>query len=465
MLLVGGAAAALALGPSAMVLAACQNPSPNPQTQNLSGTLFYTRFPTPTYPCSTPYCGDPTNVKSVTFQYNGTTFSLGTPTNIASVPAADGIVLTQHNNLLVGGQFGGNVYDVNPHTGQYTTVSAGTYASFMIGLSPNHNIAYIGSVGDRSNGQIGEVGLNPTVHPLGTITVTGPNQSPAPDPNVDAIAFANGQAFYTSSLPGVAGDFGEINLQTGVETQLITGLDAAHGMTYDSYTHDLILSGMHEVVQIDPSNPTQIVSSLTVNLGSGYFDTYDLPWSDGQGQIFAAANDGNLTFIDYSNSGLLSTAKVVQTVYVDGYLDDVIGVLGSACSTGSGGSWGSNTSSNTSNTSSWGSNGSSGSNCQPSCSVTGTGGGSQWSSTQNGSQSGASGDEKNGDTHGPQCTDPDSNGDTHSNNHTGSQGNPGHYSNNNGTPLSYGGQSNGNQDGWFTNFVSNCWTGVSHFGW
>lgn len=298
----------------------------------LQGTLYYTRFVTANFP-SGNYggTGDPTNVKSVGFSYTTSGgLQLGTPQAVATVPAADGLAFSSSNTLLVGGQNTGNVFNVNIQSGQYTTVPAGTPAAYMIGLSPHGNTAYVGSVGDNSNGQIGVVGLRPTVHPVGTITVNGGPGVAAPDPNVDAIAFANGQAYYTSSMPDAPGDFGTINLQTGQETQLLTNVPAAHGMVFDPYSGMLVLTGMNEIAQINPQDPTQIASSTTVALtgSSPYFNVFDLPWADGQGQLFAAANNGQLVFLNYAKSGLVGSASTVQTVTVDTYLDDVVGVLG-----------------------------------------------------------------------------------------------------------------------------------------
>lgn len=333
-----GATVALMVGQGGLALASSSNGQggQNSQSQGYQGIMYYTRFVTPTYPSSNyGGSGDPVNVKSVTFQYTGTNFSLSAPTDVSTVPAADGIAFTPSGDLLVGGQFSGNVYDVDPATGQLlSTTSAGTPAAFMIGLSPDGSTAYVGSVGDNSGGHIGVVGLTPNVHQEGTITVTGP------DPNVDSIAFVNGQAYYTSGLPDGYGNFGTIDLQTGQETRLLSGKAYAHGMVYDPATNDLILTGTardnlgQNVSQIGQINPTLSTSEMEVSVrtvdlpGNGYLDTFDLPWTDGQGHVFAAANDGNLTFVDYSKTGLVGDpTNFVQTVYVDSYLDDIIGSL------------------------------------------------------------------------------------------------------------------------------------------
>lgn len=340
LLLAGGAAAALAAGSGGVALAW----NTQPQTPALSGNLYFTRFATANYPCAN-FCGtSPDNVGQVSFNYTGGTLTLGTPDNITQVPAADGIAMTPAKDLLVGGQFTGDVFDVNPTTGAYTTVGAGTPTAYMLGLSADGRTAYVGSVGDNSAGELGVVSLYPTVTTVGTIHVVGPDQ------NIDGIAFAGGVAYFTSSLPDGLGDFGSINLGTGQETVLISGLPAAHGMVYDSYTGDLILSGENEIAQINPAtSPPTIVGTQTVDLqatdgsvaggqpglNGGYFDVYDLPWTTGDGQVFVSANDGQTTFIDYAKTANIETATYVTTLPVESWLDDMVGAVTSSSCQGS----------------------------------------------------------------------------------------------------------------------------------
>lgn len=332
-------AAVLMIATQALPAMAHGRPVSSSSTQsNFQGILYYTRFVTQNYPSSNyGGTGDPVNVKSVAFHVGANGLTLGTSQAVATVPAADGIAFTPNGNLLVGGQNTGNVYTVNPSAGPGQTpvaTPAGTPAAYMLGLDPTGTIAYVGSVGDNSGGQIGVVGLSPTVHTIGTIKVSGP------DSNVDAIVFDNGQAFYTSGLPDQPGAFGSINLQTGVETPLLTNVPFAHGATFDPFTGDIILTGtaydattgqnVSEIAQVNPfaASGSMIVSTRQISLGNGPFDTFDLPWVDGQGQVFAAANDGKMVYVNYAQSGLVGSASdQVQTVYVASWLDDVVGMV------------------------------------------------------------------------------------------------------------------------------------------
>ncbi len=358
-LLAGGAAAALAFGSGGLALAWSGGSSSGGQgaATSMSGTLYYTRFVTSGWPCpvkisGAAFCGgDPSNVGTVSFSYAHGQLALGTPTDLATVPAADGIAFSPQHTLLVGGQFTGDVFDVNPTSGTYTKVAAGTSTAYMVGLSPDGMTAYIGSVGSGDVIGVLNLSTNPPTEET-PITASGP---------VDSIVFADGQVFYSSGNPNGSGTVGTINLSTGQETPIpaLTDLPGIHGMVYDSYSGDLITSGAGsqggygEILQINPVTET-VVGSLSVNLAAtdssvsgsfpgaagGYFDVYDLPWADGSGQIFVSANDGQMTFVDYAATGnIQNSADIVQTVPVVSWLDDVVGVVTSStpgCAGGSG---------------------------------------------------------------------------------------------------------------------------------
>ena len=262
--------------------------------------------------------------KSVmTYTGNGTngngTFSSGVPSNLATTPGADGIVMNPNNNqLLIGGQGTGNIYQVPISGGSYTTLNAGM-ATYEITVDPNGNKVWGGgSEGGAST--ITSVPINPVGSPAVT-AVTGT------DSTVTHITFVPGQApgmaFYTSGGDDGGGNFGLINLNTGVTTALLTDVQYAHGMVYDPFTGDLIISGGNELVQIDPNTYSVISTAFFGN------DTLDQGAVDGQGHLFWADNGGNLAFVDYSNTGLIGSASdFTSNNFLASFLDDLAPIVG-----------------------------------------------------------------------------------------------------------------------------------------
>src|ERR1051326_5484781 len=250
----------------------------------VSGTMYYTTF------------SGGRNIHTVNYNFNGTTFTFSGNTDLGpGTPGADGIVFTSDGQLAIGGQ-GGNVYKVNATTGALmgSPTSGGTSAFHMM-AAPDGKIWSSGIPGAPA-------------YYNSTLTVNG---TPFPvhggDSSLDTMAWTTAdpnQAFYTTSGPGGFGDFGKVDLTTGVTTRLLSGVPAAHGMAYDPYSGKLILMGDGHISEIDPSTGT-IISDLVLG------GTYDQGTVDGKGHIFAANNDGDLTFIDYSSTKLLATADFI----------------------------------------------------------------------------------------------------------------------------------------------------------
>jgi len=256
-----------------------------------------------------------------TYTGNGTvgngTFTLTAPNVITTTPGADGIVRNPNNgDLLIGGQSNA-VYQVNPNTGTFTTATPGVQA-YHLAVDPNKNVVWASGI----PGALSAVPINPfggagTVKSI-TNSVTGFGQ------NITSLAFtpSNG-VFFTDAGPSGYGDFGSINLTTGVATVLLSGVAAAHGMVYDPFSGDLILGGSDQITQIDPTTGT-IVSSATF-LGNAF----DQGAVDGLGHIFWASNNGQLFFMDYSTTNLVgSTGNFVSDNFYQGNLDDVAPLIG-----------------------------------------------------------------------------------------------------------------------------------------
>lgn len=271
----------------------------------------------------TTYNGGGQDVWKAVMSYTGNgnmgngTFSVGVPTNLAVTPGSDGIVMNPNNNqLLIGGQGTGNIYQVPTSGGSYTTLAAGM-GTFEITVDPTGNTVY-GGGSEGGSGQFTAVPINPVGSPT-VLNVTGSSNS------VTHITFysglPSGTAFYTSTSSG--GTFGTINLSTGVTTAIATGVPYSHGMIFDPFTGDLIMSGGDQLTQIDP-NTDAVISSITFagnNLDQGSVD--------GKGHLFWADNNGDLAFIDYSNTGLIgSSANFTSDNFLAYQLDDLAPIVG-----------------------------------------------------------------------------------------------------------------------------------------
>ena len=261
-----GACAVLAMA------ACCDTPAKaGPVTQ----TVYFTTFN-----------GGGQDVWKTTASYtgNGTagngTFTPGTAINLASTPGADGIVLNPNNGqLLVGGQATGNIYQVPTAGGSYTTLNAGM-STYEITVDPSGNSVW-GGGSEGSATTITSVPLNPTGGTPTVKPVSGSNTT------ITHITFVPGQApgiaFYTSGGDSGGGNFGTIDLSTGVTTALLTGVQYAHGMIYDPFTGDLIISGGNELAQINPTTDA-LVSLLT--LSGDPTEELDQGAVDGQGHLY-----------------------------------------------------------------------------------------------------------------------------------------------------------------------------------
>ncbi len=250
-------------------------------------------------------------VGKVTLTYNGSTFSAAPYTTVASSIPADGLIFLPDGELLTAN---GQVTQVNPITGQTTSVSGGAGADHLA-LDPSGQEVWTSG----QPGPLEEIPLDPfsnaIEHPL-----------QGDDTNITAIAFDSaGNAYYTASSPNGPGDFGLIDLKTFTTTRIFSDLPAAHGISYDPFTGDLILYGTDHVTQIDPST-LKIVSDYTFTTFGVSFDQGAV---DGEGHVYVADNGGHLLFIDYSKTGLVGDpSNYVAAPYLANALDDVAPLSG-----------------------------------------------------------------------------------------------------------------------------------------
>lgn len=274
----------------------------------------------------TTYDGGNPDVWSTTMTYtgNGTAgngiFSSGSPTALASTPGADGIVLNPNNGqLLIGGQGTGKIYQVPTGGGSYSTLGAGM-GTYEITVDPSGNKVW-GGGSEGGAGTITSVPLNGSGGSLTLIPVSGSSST------VTHITFAPGLgvglAYYTSGGDDGGGDVGIINLATGVTTALLSNVQAAHGMVYDPFSNSLIISGGNELAQYSLSSNSVVSTAFFGN------DTLDQGAVDGKGHVYWADNNGNLVFVDYSNTGMIGDSNnFTSNQYLAYELDDLAPLIG-----------------------------------------------------------------------------------------------------------------------------------------
>lgn len=287
-----------------------------------SGSVFFTTF------------AGGTNVSTDTYNFNGTTFTLGTPTGIAATNGADGLLFAPDGNLIIAGQGTDLLHEITTGGLAVNTVDAGTGA-YHLGLSGNGTTLYTmwngpGSGGSTaiaatvlSGGGLAVAGTPYTVScAVGTTCVT----------DVRGVVFdpVNGKSYYSTAADGASGTFGTVVFNdvthTATLTQLLSGV-FAHGVSFDPFTKDIIMNSAGTIEQFDPVSGT-VVSTLT---GIGNFDQAA---EDGKGHLFVASNSGFLEFVDYDATGLIGApGNFTAEPFLIANLDDIAPLSGA----GSGG--------------------------------------------------------------------------------------------------------------------------------
>jgi hypothetical protein len=314
-----------------------------------SGDLFFTTFQNQS--------GDPfyhtftTNVWKVSFTFDGTTFTLGAPVAIKTLTGADGLIFdpndATNSTLLIGEQNSNRVARLSTDGTTLLEVHADGTQPFGFQKGQAYGIAV---TPDKSKVIVlpNDPFPNPTninVLPYfsdgTTHTISG-----AAGP-LRGMDFRQGVAFWGDAPDQSAGKFGTIDLSTYI-TSLVTIVDdtgggagqgalPSHGVTYDSFSDCFMLSSSNQIWQLClNSGAYHIVAKITTPAATnqnpvtnpGYaFDNWDQISVDGKGHLFAANNDGDLLFIDYSSSATKriddgTNKKSQQFLAAD--LDDIV---------------------------------------------------------------------------------------------------------------------------------------------
>ena len=295
---------------TSLVLAAaslCFGAGANP----VSTTLFYTTF------------AGGQNVWRAAFSYDGSGTAAGlsyTSSNIASVNGADGIVFNPNNgHLLVGGQ-GPRIHDVPTSGSPVTTLATPGVNVLHLAVDPTQQFVF----GSGIPGNVTRVGINAggfTGAPA-TLGVTGSANA------LTSLAWnaAGTQAFYTNASPSGSGQFGRATIgATTITTTMLQTLTAAHGMIFDPFTGFLTLFGDNQIAQIDPNTGLLVASLVLAGVD------FDQGTSDGNGHLWAASNNGNVTFFDLTScaGGLVNSVTCFRdTRFLAANLDDMAPLTG-----------------------------------------------------------------------------------------------------------------------------------------
>ena len=253
----------------------------------VSGTLFFTTF------------AGGENVHSVTYNFDGTAFTLGSVNNVAATAGADGLLFAPNGNLIVAGQ-GLNLTEVTTGGTIVKTVNPGNPA-FHLALNSNTSNALLYSMWNGGGGaqiaaaQLSGGGLSGPGTPYSVSCATG---HAGCSTDVRGVSFdpTNNTWYYGTAGDGASGDFGTVvfddTAHTATLTPILFGV-FAHGLTFDPFTDDIFFSSAGVISQFDPTS-NSIVGNV---FGIGNFDQSS---ADGKGHLFVASNGGGLEFIDFS---------------------------------------------------------------------------------------------------------------------------------------------------------------------
>jgi hypothetical protein len=229
-----------------------------------NGTIFFTTFNPDTIN------GFTGNVWSDTYNFNGTTFTLATPTGVANTTGADGLLFLPDGNLAVSVQGNNHVSEVNTSTHAIgPVVGAGTGSYHMAlntGSTSTATLLYNvwnGSGGGGSTAisalpiQIGSPSLNVAGTPY-TVSCAAGHAGCSTD--VRGVVFDpnNGKFYYGTAGDGLTnGDFGTVVFNDVAHTATLTPLAtnrAAHGVSFDPFSGDIITNSATEIDQVDPKH-------------------------------------------------------------------------------------------------------------------------------------------------------------------------------------------------------------------
>jgi hypothetical protein len=288
-----------------------------------------------------------TNVWSIPFVYDSTAgLCLGTsgpvttcpagdpvPTAIKTLSGADGLVFDPNDaafkTLLIGEQSSNKVAQLSADGSALTEQLAdGTPPpdegqAFGVAVTPDKT-RLLTLPNDDGKSTTFNVNVSP-LNPLGA----GVPHATSPPTFIKGVAFIGDTAYWGDAVDKtVTGSFGTLDMSnpTFVVSQASivddTGGGAgqgslpSHGLTYDPFSGCMIVSSMDQIWQLclEPDAAFHIVAKVSTGSAcshpNGNPSCSEVNWDqtavDGAGHLFAANNDGDLLFIDYSKSATKS---------------------------------------------------------------------------------------------------------------------------------------------------------------
>jgi WD40 repeat protein len=242
-------------------------------------TFYYTTF------------GASNAAGSGSFSWDGTTLSVTTH-EIVVLPGfgIDGSLAVASDGNIYSGRAGA-VYQINPLTGVFQSVSSGVNNN-VVSIEPTKTTLYVG----WKDTPLATVGT-------GTDFGAGTAHAISGDDTVaTGLAFLpDGSVWYTTGGEDQLGNVGTINLSTYTTTRKLASISAT-AITYDPFTGDIFTAGIDGIVQINPTSGA-VVSTWANPQGQGLF--IENLAATGTGQLVAFDSSNLLRLWDFSSGSKL----------------------------------------------------------------------------------------------------------------------------------------------------------------
>ena len=258
-------------------------------------------------------------------------------TPIATLTGADGLIFDPNDatlsTLLIGEQNSNRVAQMKTDGTGLIEKKADVSQPFGVGSGQAYGIV---ATPDKMNlltapNDVGFGQFNINVSPLNPLGDGTAHLVSGPIASLRGIAFIGNTAYYGDALDQTTtGHMGTLDISGATfTTTLSTIIDdvdhtagqgslPSHGLEFDPFSGCIIISGSNEIWQVCPDPvltntlhiKAKVATSSTCSQPTNNIYCSQVNWDqvsvDGAGHLFAANNDGDLMFIDYSHSATKS---------------------------------------------------------------------------------------------------------------------------------------------------------------